>query len=177
MKVHEVMTSRVESCHGGTDLAAAAMIMWRNDCGVVPVIEEDTRRAVGVITDRDICMAVATKHRPARDIVVAEVNSGVAIRCSEDDDVQVALQRMREHKIRRLVVVDEQGSLRGIVALNDLVRAAAAVPSRQAGSLRDEVFATLQGICEHCKSGEEQPAGSTTRVRKRDSRQPEPATR
>lgn len=176
MKVHEVMTSKVEPCQGGTDLAAAAMIMWRNDCGVVPVIEEDTHRAVGVITDRDICMAVATKHRPAREIVVAEVISGSVIRCSEGDDVQVALQRMREHKVRRLLVVDEQGSLRGLVALNDLVRAVAPVPARQVGTLRDEVFATLQGICEHCTSAEKRPAGSTTKGRKREIRQTEPAT-
>lgn len=60
------MTKAVESCGGHTDLANAAMIMWRKDCGIVPVIEPDTDEVVGVVADRDICMAVATRHRRRR---------------------------------------------------------------------------------------------------------------
>ncbi len=65
MKVQSIMTRDVEACTAETNLADAAMIMWRNDCGVVPVVEEPDRRVIGLITDRDICMAVATKDRRA----------------------------------------------------------------------------------------------------------------
>ena len=70
MKVREVMTSEVEICDPGHDLAAAAMIMWRRDCGAVPVVEPESNRALGVITDRDICMALATRHRQASGAVL-----------------------------------------------------------------------------------------------------------
>ncbi len=60
MKVEDVMTQGVQSCGPETNLADAAMRMWRNDCGVLPVIA-DGEKVVGMITDRDICMAAATK--------------------------------------------------------------------------------------------------------------------
>src|SRR5690242_8490683 len=75
MKVQDVMTRNVEACLPETDLAAAAMMMWRQDCGVIPVTNRDGRVA-GVVTDRDICMAVATQHRLADQIHVNEIISG-----------------------------------------------------------------------------------------------------
>ena len=62
MKVRDVMTAQVETCPADANLSAAAMVMWRRDCGAVPVTEGKSNRIVGIITDRDICMAVATKH-------------------------------------------------------------------------------------------------------------------
>ncbi len=69
MKVKDVMTSPVLFCAPETNLAAAAMIMWESDCGALPVVSHETK-VVGMITDRDICMAAATKHRLASDIAV-----------------------------------------------------------------------------------------------------------
>lgn len=121
MKIRQIMTKDVESCDGFTDLANAAMIMWRKDCGIVPVIEPDTREVVGVVTDRDICMAVATRHQRPEEICVDDVVSGKLHAVRPDDDVSRALDLMREQRIRRLPVVDEQGHLAGIVSLMDLV--------------------------------------------------------
>ena len=64
MRVEKVMTSDVESCLASNTLSEAAAVMWRRDCGAVPVVDEE-RRVVGVITDRDICMALTTPA-PAR---------------------------------------------------------------------------------------------------------------
>src|SRR5215468_8957166 len=83
MKVRELMTKGVEACSRDANLSAAAMIMWRMDCGAVPVVND--RHVVGMITDRDICVAVATKHRRAEDITVGEVINGSLHRVSEDD--------------------------------------------------------------------------------------------
>ena len=66
MKVREIMTRDVEACAAGTDLAVAAGIMWRNDCGIVPVVEGPNRKVIGLIPDRDICMACSMrKLRPS----------------------------------------------------------------------------------------------------------------
>jgi CBS domain-containing protein len=121
MKVREIMTKDVESCDGHTDLANAAMIMWRKDCGIVPVVEPDTREVVGVITDRDICMAVATRHQRPDEIEVDDVISGKLHAVAPEDNVSKALDLMREMRVRRLPVVDAAGQLAGIVSLMDLV--------------------------------------------------------
>ncbi len=121
MKVRQIMTKAVESCGGHTDLANAAMIMWRKDCGIVPVIEPDTDEVVGVITDRDICMAVATRHQRPEEIEVDDVISGKLHAVAPDDNVSKALDLMREQRVRRLPVVDAEGKLAGIISLMDLV--------------------------------------------------------
>src|SRR5439155_7015286 len=105
MKVQDVMTKGVESCRRSTDLAAAAMIMWRMDCGVVPVVGDDGREAVGMITDRDICVAVATRHRRPEEITVGEVVSGTLYKVRPGDDIRAALEAMRAERVRRLPVV------------------------------------------------------------------------
>src|SRR6516162_5101601 len=74
MKVQDVMTYDVQTCRPETNLADAAMRMWRGDCGILPIIA-DGQKVVGVITDRDICVAAATKHRDPANIRVKEVMS------------------------------------------------------------------------------------------------------
>ena len=80
MKVQDVMTYEVQSCRPETNLSAAAMQMWRGDFGVMPVVAGG--KVVGMITDRDICIAAATKHRDPANIRVKEVISGQVYGCS-----------------------------------------------------------------------------------------------
>jgi CBS domain-containing protein len=147
MKVEEVMRKRAESCSRDTDLAAAAMIMWRNDCGAVPVTEAAGGKVVGVITDRDICMAVATRHRRAEEIMVGDVVSEALHTVHPQQDVHAALEIMKSRRVRRLPVVDRAGSLQGMLSINDLVRVPSDVPGRsQRGLLAKDVLDTLQAI-------------------------------
>ena len=119
MKVKELMTSDVKSCGLDTNLAAAARIMWEEDCGAIPVT--DTRgKVVGLITDRDICIAGATRSRTEGEIPVQEVISKSLFSCAPGDDVRGALETMRVQKVRRLPVVDQAGRLMGIVSLHDI---------------------------------------------------------
>lgn len=120
MKIKEIMTSPVQTCEPATNLAAAASMMWDSDCGALPVVAHDGK-VVGMITDRDICMAVTTKRRVASDITVWETITGRVHACKADDDVKDALQIMKRERIRRLPVVDSNGILEGIVAMNDFV--------------------------------------------------------
>jgi CBS domain-containing protein len=141
MKVRELMTSDVRTCRPETNLAEAVKDMWEADCGALPVVN-DEGRVTGIITDRDICIAVATRGRAADHIAVREVARDHAYTCLPDDEATAALQTMKAHKIRRLPVVDAEGHVRGILSLNDVVtHAGAASPT--------ELVSTLASICEH----------------------------
>ena len=141
MKVRDLMTSDVKTCRPETNLAEAVKEMWEGDCGALPVVSDDGRVA-GIITDRDICIAVATRGRSADRIAVREVARDHVYTSLPDDDASAALQTMKLHKIRRLPVVDADGHVRGMLSLNDIVtHAGAATPT--------EVVSTLASICEH----------------------------
>ena len=120
MKVQDVMTYSVQTCRPESNLADAAMRMWRNDCGVLPVVADDAK-VVGMITDRDICMAAATKHRDPANIRVKEVISGKVYGCSPDTDIHEALKIMQQKQVRRLPIISaEDGKLAGILSMNDV---------------------------------------------------------
>ena len=119
MKVKELMTTDVKRCGLETNLAAAAKIMWEGDCGAVPVTDERDR-VVGVITDRDICIAAATRPRTEGEIPVKDVISKALYTCAPGDDLRVALETMKSRKIRRLPVVEHGGRLAGIVSIHDI---------------------------------------------------------
>ena len=121
MKVQEIMTTDVRTCGPQHTLADAAQIMWDNDCGIVPVVHTGGQ-LVGVITDRDICMAVATQHRLASEITVGELSAGKVKSCGPNIDVRAALEEMARAQLRRLPVTDAEGNLVGILSLSDIVR-------------------------------------------------------
>ena len=112
MKVQDLMTSDVRTCRPETNLAEAGRDMWEGDCGALPVVN-DEGRVIGMITDRDICIALATRGRSADRITVREVAQGPAHMCLATDDTASALQMMKTHKVRRLPVVDAEGHIRG----------------------------------------------------------------
>lgn len=147
MTVRELQTSDVKTVSPDTDLAAVAQLMWDGDCGAVPVVSDD-RTVVGMITDRDICIAAATRAKPPADIRASEViggNGGVHS-VNPDDDVRVAMRTMRKHRVRRVPVVDHEQRLAGILSINDLAINA----SRQSDGVPvQELLETFQAICSH----------------------------
>jgi CBS domain-containing protein len=120
MLVESLMTRDPESCRPEASLADAAAIMWRRDCGVVPVTG-GKGDVVGVITDRDICMALGLGGRLAADVSVGEVMSRDVQTCTPVDDVREALELMQARQLRRLPVVNSGGKLVGILSMNDVV--------------------------------------------------------
>ena len=120
-KVSEVMTAAVKFCPVANSINDAAQIMWENDCGCVPVVDEATR-VVGIVTDRDLAMATYTQGRPLFDIAIKPVMSKKVITCGLDDTVSFALKLMRDAKVHRLPVVDHQGKLVGMLSLSDIAR-------------------------------------------------------
>jgi CBS domain-containing protein len=120
MKIKDVMTKSPVFCSSDTNLGAAAEIMWKHNCGFLPVVGL-AGKVLGVITDRDMCMAMATRNRLPGEITVNEVASGIVYSCRPEDDILTALDTMREKKIRRLPVVNAAGKLEGILAVEDFV--------------------------------------------------------
>jgi CBS-domain-containing membrane protein len=149
MKVKDVMSPDVKACWITESLADAAKAMWENDCGILPVIK-DGRKVVGLITDRDICMAVAMREHHASGISVEEVMTGEVYAVGPDDDIHQALETMQEHKIRRLPVVDAEGELKGILSMNDIVLKAKEPSGKKVPQLAyADVVKTYKTICEH----------------------------
>lgn len=150
MRVQDLMTWDPESCTPHHDLAHAAMIMWRRDCGFVPVVESGTNKLAGVITDRDICMAVATKGRSPGSIQVGEVMNKKPVSCLPGDELKTALRRMGDAQVRRIPVTDTQGNLRGIVTLNDLILHAEKTDRHgEAPVTYADVMGVLQTVSKH----------------------------
>lgn len=119
MRVKEVMTGTPASCRRETNLAAASEILWNRNCGILPVVADG--KVVGVVTDRDICIALGTRNRLAGEITVGEVSSGKVFSCGPEDDLQVALTAMAGLQVRRMPVIDAQGKLVGLLSMDDVV--------------------------------------------------------
>ena len=142
MKIKEIMTTQGKTASRDTTLAEAAHLLWGADCGILPVVDEG--KLVGVVTDRDMYVALATRNKPASQITVGDVATGKVWAGGPDDDVHVALDTMASQRVRRLPVT-ENGALVGIISMNDLVLAAGADKAVR----NDEVVATLKAICAH----------------------------
>ncbi len=121
MRIEDVMTRNPSSCSPEASAADAARIMWERDCGFVPVIDEH-RIPIGVVTDRDLCMAAYTRGKPLHEIPVRSVMSTYVRTCARGASVGSVEELMAEVQIRRVPVVDDAGTLVGIVALSDLAR-------------------------------------------------------
>ena len=119
MKVQDVMTKTVASCRLDANLAAAAALMWDYNCGQLPVVD-DQGKVTSVITDRDICIALGTRNQRASEVTVREVICRPAVLCTANDDLRSALGTMAAERVRRLPVVDHEGSLVGILSLEDV---------------------------------------------------------
>ena len=144
MKIKDVMTTEPRTCTPDTNLAAAAALMLDGDCGILPVVDEQAK-LVGVVTDRDMFIALATRNTRASEIRVGDVARRQVFTCGADDDVHAALATMKQHRVRRLPVAGFAGVVAGIVSMNDILLAAG--PRKDVRN--DEVLETFQGICAH----------------------------
>jgi CBS domain-containing protein len=143
MRIQDVMISNVKFCNPDMNLATVTEILWKAGCGTLPVVENG--RVVGMITDRDIAIALGTRNARASETIVRDVSLPKLFSTTAEEDVQVGLRTMGAQKVRRLPVVDSTGALEGIVCLDDIVLFA-----EERGALSySDVVSTLKAICEH----------------------------
>lgn len=122
MKARDVMTENPACCTPQDTAQAAATAMEQHDCGCLPVVEDqESRRIVGVVTDRDLALR-ALGHDKGPDTRVQNVMSNAPSCCKADDDIETVERIMAERQVRRVPVVDDQECCIGIVAQADLVR-------------------------------------------------------
>jgi predicted transcriptional regulator len=145
MKVEQLMTRPVQTCRGRDPLTVPAQIMWERDCGCVPVVDQEdgAARVVGMITDRDICMAAYTQGRSLSDIAVERVMARDVRSCRFSDSIKTALKVLEQNQLHRLPVLDQHDHLVGMLSLADAAREAAREHGRAAKGVTDAQIAEL----------------------------------
>lgn len=120
MKVRDVMMGTPYSVKLEANLGVATELMWKGNCGFLPVVDAE-QKVCGVLTDRDICVALGTRNQTAGDVRVEEVVQRKVHSCNAEDEIHVALQTMREGHVRRLPVMEANGTLAGVVSMDDIL--------------------------------------------------------
>ena len=162
MKVKDLMTPAPKTCSPDATLAAAARTMAGQTCGALPVV--DAGRAVAMLTDRDICLALAREDRRPSEMRVEEAMSKGVHFLGEDDPVSRALQLMRRWRVRRLPVLGKDGCLEGILTLNDIAMRAMPRGHENGGPSWDDLVRTLQAICERQRPAPPPPRKSSAPI-------------
>jgi CBS domain-containing protein len=137
VRIQEIMTKDPACCGPDTPLRDVASLMVKHDCGEIPVIDNDeSRKPVGVITDRDIVIRTVAEGRNPLEMTASECMTGTVVTVTPDQSIDECCQIMEQHQIRRVPVVDAQGSCCGIVSQADVERR---VSERAAGEVVKDV--------------------------------------
>ena len=123
MRVNDVMTRNPAVCTASSSAQTAAELMKKHNTGMIPVVEDAYERTlVGVVTDRDLCLAVVAGCREPMQVWVRDCMTPDPIFCAPADKAEQALAVMQRYQLRRLPVVDEKKTVQGVVSIGDLVR-------------------------------------------------------
>jgi CBS domain-containing protein len=118
MQVKEIMTKNVEIISPETSLKDAALKMQQLNIGVLPISEND--RIIGMVTDRDITIR-AVANGKENSTGVREVMTPGVLYCMEDEELKEAGKKMKSNQVRRLIVLNKDKRITGIISLGDLV--------------------------------------------------------
>ena len=120
-KCNEVMTKNPLCCLPEDLVTKAAGLMKSENIGSIPVVEnEQTRKLVGIVTDRDLTLKIVAEGLVAKSTKVEAVMTRMVVTCRAEDDLQKALDAMSEHQLRRIPVVDGDNKIVGIIAQADV---------------------------------------------------------
>jgi len=164
MNIQEIMSKPAVTCRPSDTLNTAAQLMWEHDCGAIPVTGDDGQ-IVGIVTDRDICMATYTRGSAPQAIQVSDAMANEVFSCHADDSLDAAERLMSEKQIRRIPVVDGDNRPIGLLSLNDI--ACYAASSRKKNGIDREVTQTLAAICQP------RPRAHATRQTQQQDRAPQ----
>ena len=120
-KCNEVMTKTPVCCRPDDMVTKVAQLMESENIGSIPVIENDrTQKLVGIVTDRDLVLKIIAKGHDVKSTKVEAVMTRQVVTCRAGDDLQVALDTMAEHQLRRIPIVDNDDRIIGIIAQADV---------------------------------------------------------
>lgn len=120
MTLKDLMTAPVTTCRTTVSLAEAARVMLDKNRGCLPIVDVHGHLA-GVLTDRDLCLAIA-RHSSPVNTLVRDVMTRDVVSCNEDDTLDAALVAMKQHRLRRIPVVNKRGAVKGLVSIDDAIR-------------------------------------------------------
>ena len=121
MNVGEIMTKNPACCTAETPLQEVAQMMVDHDCGCIPIVDsEDSKTPVGMITDRDITCRIVAKGQNPLDLTAADAMTSTVVSVTPETSIEECCNLMEESQIRRVAVVDENGSCCGIIAQADI---------------------------------------------------------
>jgi CBS domain-containing protein len=131
MQVKDVMTTDLGYCIPEEATTKAAYLMKQLDIGIVPIVaSESNKQLLGVVTDRDLCMAVIAEGLDPRTVKLEQCMSTAVVATLPEDDIDLAINLMRDHQIRRVPVVNTAGKLEGMVSTADVFQRAE-VPAKK----------------------------------------------
>lgn len=122
MKCSDAMTPNPKYCYPTDTVVRAAQIMREQDVGPVPVVDPNTRKLLGLVTDRDIALNVVAAGREPHAVEIQDIMSENLFTCNLEDDYAQAVESMAQHQVRRIPVVNRDGSLAGIISQADIAR-------------------------------------------------------
>jgi CBS domain-containing protein len=135
--VSEVMTADVVCATSDTSLQEIARTMLESDCGAIPIVDsQDTLRPIGIITDRDITIRAVAEGRNPLELTAADCLTQPVLTISPDSDLEECLDLMEENQLRRVIVVNDEGAIVGIIAQADIAQWAS---DQEAAELLQEV--------------------------------------
>lgn len=122
MKICEdIMTPNPICCLPNDNVKKVAEIMLRENLGPIPVIDnEQSRKLIGILTDRDLVLKVIAEGRDYEKTSVESVMTRKVISCRADNDIQYSIDSMSKHQLRRILVVDQENKLLGIISQADI---------------------------------------------------------
>ena len=126
MQAREIMSKDPRTVTPDLTVREAAQLMKSEDVGVLPVVEAEggDKRLVGMVTDRDIAIRVVAEGRTGDEARVRDIMSGNPKTVRENDNVDDVLELMGREQVRRIPVVDDRGTVVGIIAQADIAREA-----------------------------------------------------
>lgn len=145
MRVESVMSKDVATCRADDSLNTAAQIMWERDCGCVPVVDADLR-VIGIVTDRDLCMAAYTQGKTLSQIQVGSIGSRQVYTCHREELLPNVAALMIRAQVRRLPVVDLDERLVGMISLSDLARQAGSSHPTGRNTAMERIASVLEAV-------------------------------
>ena len=139
MKVHDIMSVPPQTCPATTPLTGASRMMAELGCGTLVVLDEYGALA-GIVTDRDLALAIG--RFDAQAVTVDRVMTRIVRVCRQNDDVSVALATMERHKVRRLPVLDHDGTVMGVLSIDDVV-----LSKSPSGVVTADLLRAIRYIC------------------------------
>jgi CBS domain-containing protein len=120
-KVSQVMTENPVCCLGSDSVSSVAQQMQIHDIGAMPVVaDHETKKLIGIVTDRDVALRVVAADRETKGTWVADIMTPNPVACHPNDNISLAIDAMSLNRVRRIPTIDDNGQLVGIVSQADV---------------------------------------------------------